>query len=62
VDLINKLADSLISKPDSLAEKERAAKLAQRLGTHIHGGIDIRFWALPLIEALLDRIEQLEKK
>lgn len=41
-------------------EREEALALAERLGSVIPGTIKLEFWALPLLQALLARIEQLE--
>ena len=42
--------------------KEKAEKLAERLGTSIPSGIDLVLWALPILEAITDRIERIERK
>ncbi len=43
-----------------MTERERAEKLAERLGTEIPGSIQMGLWTLPLLEALADRLEKLE--
>ncbi len=40
----------------------RASELADRLGVHIPGEIEIWFWMLPLLESLADRLERLEAR
>jgi len=41
---------------------EEAEKLAERLGTSIPSGIDLVLWALPILEAITDRIERIEQR
>lgn len=48
----------MISDP----ERNRISALAERLGTHIPPGIGLQAWSLPILEALLKRIEKLEKE
>ncbi len=43
-----------------MTEHERAEALAKRLGVEIPDSISIRLWPLPLLEALVDRLEKLE--
>ncbi|RLB06449.1 MAG: hypothetical protein DRG83_00270 [Deltaproteobacteria bacterium] len=42
--------------------KEKAEKLAERLGTLIPSEIDLVLWALPILEAIADRIEKIEQR
>jgi hypothetical protein len=44
------------------SEWQRAADLADRMKTYIPGGILRDFWSLPVLEKLLERIEELEKR
>lgn len=55
------LLKSMLSEPEP-TWKADAKKLALELGTHIPGYIDEKAWALPILKALLARIEELEKK
>ena len=43
-----------------MTERERAEKLAERLGVTITGSIQMGLWTLPLLEVLVDRLEALE--
>ena len=43
-----------------LADLRRAEELATRLQVEIPSTIDMRIWMLPLLEAIVERIEQLE--
>lgn len=45
-----------------LQEKERINFLAARLGTYIPQTIVAAFWALPILEALVEKVLELEKK
>jgi len=42
--------------------KDRARKVAARLRTEIPGDIQRDFWCVPLLEKLIERIEELEKR
>jgi len=44
------------------ADTDRGDALAERLGTEIPPAIDMRIWTLPLLEAITERLERLEKK
>jgi hypothetical protein len=50
---------SMFATPET---KRSANELAERLGVTIPGDIRIEFWSLPILEALLARIEALEAK
>jgi hypothetical protein len=41
---------------------DRAEDVASRLGTDIPSSIERHMWSLPILEKMLDRIEELEKK
>lgn len=43
-------------------EQREAEELAERVGTHIPGGIHLPFWSLPILVVLLERIEKLEQR
>jgi hypothetical protein len=43
-------------------ERKRIEALALRLGPPIPGNISIVAWSLPLLEALVDRIDELERR
>ncbi len=45
-----------------MTEKKRAEELAERLGVEIPDSIQMGLWPLPLLEALVDRIEKLEMR
>jgi hypothetical protein len=45
-----------------LQHKERADLLARRLSTYLPDQMDPAVWSLPILEALVDRIERLEKE
>ncbi len=45
-----------------MAERERAEKLAERLGIEIPDSISMGLWPLPLLEILVDRLEKLEER
>ncbi len=36
--------------------------LAKHLGVEIPPGIDMRVWSLPILEAIVERLDELEKK
>jgi hypothetical protein len=43
------------------AESERADAVAKRLGTYIPCDIAYAMWPLPILEAIADRLDALEK-
>lgn len=45
-----------------MSERQMVKELAKRLSVQIPGDIRIEFWSLPILEALLARIEALEQK
>jgi hypothetical protein len=49
------------ARPNIHGERERADKLAERLGIAIPGDISITFWMLPILEKLADRLDKLEE-
>jgi hypothetical protein len=42
-------------------ESDRADALCRRLDTYIPGSISAQMWSLPLLEALVARVERLEQ-
>jgi len=52
----------MISTISPFSLRAKAYELADRLGTCIPLDMPIEFWALPLLEKLVERIEELEKK
>jgi|WetSurMetagenome_2_1015567.scaffolds.fasta_scaffold316418_2 hypothetical protein len=42
-------------------DRERIEKCAERLGVYMPGEITLEAWPIVLLEAIVDRIEQLEK-
>lgn len=43
-------------------ERKRVETLARNLGIEIPGSIRLEMWALPILEKLSERIEDLERK
>jgi hypothetical protein len=43
-------------------ERERADALCRRLDTYIPGGITFAMWPLPVLEAIVDRLERFEQR
>lgn len=50
------------SYPQKTVNKEEIEAFAERIGVKIDGAMPRDQWPLPLIEKLLERIEELEKK
>jgi hypothetical protein len=42
-------------------EAKRAENLARKLGKEIPGGITEQMWALPILEEMFERIEEIER-
>lgn len=49
-------------RPEQRQEDVRAEALAERLGTSIPGVILMTHWPLPILEAIVDRIEDIERR
>jgi len=52
----------MISTISPFSLRAKAYELADRLGTCIPLDMPLEFWALPLLEKLVERIEELEEK
>jgi len=52
----------MISATSPFSLRAKAYELADRLGTCIPLDMPLEFWALPLLEKLVERIEELEKE